>query len=66
MAALRDLGALPADTDLDAVMHDLGLDQPVEDPTTMEPDELIARDPGPHQGAPRLRRPHAEGAACCS
>jgi ubiquinone biosynthesis protein len=41
MAALRDLGALPPDTDLDAVMHDLGVDQPVKDPTTMEPEELI-------------------------
>ncbi len=28
LAALRDLGALPPDTDLDAVMHDLGLDRP--------------------------------------
>lgn len=43
MAALRDLGALPPDTDLDAVMHDLGVDQPVQDPTTMEPDELIGQ-----------------------
>jgi len=43
MTALRDLGALPPDTDLDAVMHDLGIDQPVKDPTTMEPDELIAQ-----------------------
>jgi ubiquinone biosynthesis protein len=42
LAALRDLGALPPDTDLDAVMHDLGIDQPVKDPTQMEPDELIA------------------------
>jgi ubiquinone biosynthesis protein len=42
LAALRDLGALPPDTDLDAVMRDLGVDQPVKDPTTMEPDELIA------------------------
>ena len=41
MAALRDLGALPPDTDLDAVMRDLGLDQPIKDPTTMAPDELI-------------------------
>jgi ubiquinone biosynthesis protein len=41
MQALRDLGALPLDTDLDAVMHDLGVDQPVKDPTQMEPDELI-------------------------
>jgi ubiquinone biosynthesis protein len=43
MTALRDLGALPADTDLDAVMHDLGIDQPVRDPTTMEPEELVAQ-----------------------
>jgi ubiquinone biosynthesis protein len=42
MEALRDLGALPLDTDLDAVMHDLGVDQPVKDPTQMEPEELIA------------------------
>jgi ubiquinone biosynthesis protein len=42
LAALRDLGALPPDTDLDAVMRDLGVDQPVKDPTQMEPDELIA------------------------
>ena len=43
MTALRDLGALPPDTDLDAVMHDLGVDQPVKDPTTMEPEELIGQ-----------------------
>ncbi len=42
MAALRDLGALPADTDLDAVMVDLGLDKPVKDPTQMDPEELVA------------------------
>jgi ubiquinone biosynthesis protein len=42
MDALRDLGALPPDADLDAVMHDLGLDQPTKDPTTMDPEELIA------------------------
>jgi ubiquinone biosynthesis protein len=42
LAALRDLGALPLDTDLDAVMRDLGVDQPVKDPTQMEPEELIA------------------------
>jgi ubiquinone biosynthesis protein len=43
LAALRDLGALPADTDLDAVVADLGLDQPLQDPTTMTPDELLAQ-----------------------
>jgi ubiquinone biosynthesis protein len=42
LAALRDLGALPPDTDLDAVIRDLGLDQPVKDPTQMSPDELLA------------------------
>ncbi|HEX6310919.1 MAG TPA: AarF/UbiB family protein, partial [Acidimicrobiia bacterium] len=42
LAALRDLGAFPPDTDLDAVIADLGLDQPVKDPTTMSADELVA------------------------
>lgn len=42
LSALRDLGALPPDTDLDAVIRDLGIDQPVKDPTQMSPDELLA------------------------
>jgi ubiquinone biosynthesis protein len=42
LAALQDLGALPQDTDLDAVIRDLGIDQPVKDPTTMAPEELLA------------------------
>jgi ubiquinone biosynthesis protein len=42
LAALRDLGAFPADTDLDAVIADLGLDGPVKDPTSMSADELVA------------------------
>jgi ubiquinone biosynthesis protein len=41
LAALRDLGAFPIDTDLDAVFEDLELDQPVKDPTTMSADELV-------------------------
>jgi ubiquinone biosynthesis protein len=41
MAALRDLGALPADTDLRAVVRDLGLDLPPIDPTTLTGDELV-------------------------
>ncbi|MGH9135776.1 MAG: ABC1 kinase family protein [Acidimicrobiales bacterium] len=41
LRALADLGALPVDTDLDAVIADLGLDQPVVDPTTMAPEELV-------------------------
>jgi ubiquinone biosynthesis protein len=41
LAALRDLGALPADTDLQAVADELGfLGEPV-DPTTMTADELV-------------------------
>jgi ubiquinone biosynthesis protein len=42
MAAMRDLGALPADTDLQAVISDLRLDQPVVDPTTLSGEELVA------------------------
>jgi ubiquinone biosynthesis protein len=41
LTALRDLGAFPPDTDLDAVFRDLKLDQPVKDPTTMSAEELI-------------------------
>lgn len=40
LRALRDLGAFPPDTDLDAVFSDLDLDQPV-DPTTLSADELV-------------------------
>ncbi len=42
MAAMRDLGALPADTDLDAVIRDLRLDQEPIDPTTLSGEELVA------------------------
>jgi ubiquinone biosynthesis protein len=42
VAALRDLGALPADTDLDAVIADLGLDKPPIDPTTLTPEQLVS------------------------
>ncbi|MGI8759503.1 MAG: ABC1 kinase family protein, partial [Acidimicrobiales bacterium] len=42
LAALRDLGALPADTDLEAVIKDLRLDQPAVDPTSLTGDELVA------------------------
>jgi ubiquinone biosynthesis protein len=41
LEALRDLGALPPDTDLKAVVHDLGLDRPPIDPTTLSADELV-------------------------
>lgn len=42
LGALRDLGALPKDTDLQAVMKDLGLDRPPIDPTTLSGEELVA------------------------
>ena len=41
LTALRDLGALPLDTDLDAVIIDLHLDQPAVDPTTLSSEELM-------------------------
>jgi ubiquinone biosynthesis protein len=42
LEALRDLGALPADVDIDGVIRDLNLEGPVKDPTLMSPDELVA------------------------
>ncbi len=41
VSALRDLGALPADADIDAVIRDLGLDRPPIDPTTLTADEMV-------------------------
>ena len=41
LGALRDLGALPMDTDLEAVIVDLGLEGPPIDPTQLSPDEMI-------------------------
>jgi ubiquinone biosynthesis protein len=40
VAAMRELGALPDDVDVDGVISDLRLDQPVVDPTTMDADQL--------------------------
>ena len=42
VAALRDLGALPMDSDIDAVIRDLGLDGPTIDPTTLSGEELVS------------------------
>jgi len=39
--ALRDLGALPEDTDIQAVINDLGLDKPPIDPVDLQPEELV-------------------------
>lgn len=41
LEAFRDLGALAPDTDLDAVLRLLKLDQPVRDPTRMSGEELV-------------------------
>jgi ubiquinone biosynthesis protein len=41
LAALRDLGALPPDTDLEQVIVDLDLEGTPVDPTTLSPDEMI-------------------------
>jgi ubiquinone biosynthesis protein len=41
LGALRDLGALPPDTDLEAVIIDLGLDGPPLDPTQLSPEDMI-------------------------
>src|SRR3546814_16105353 len=41
LESLRDLGALPPDTDIQAVIRDLGLDGPVLDPTALSADALV-------------------------
>ena len=40
--ALRDLGALPADSDIEAVIRDLNLDRPPIDPTPLTAEEMMA------------------------
>jgi ubiquinone biosynthesis protein len=39
--AFRDLGALPADADIDGILTLLKVDRPVQDPTKMEPELLV-------------------------
>ena len=41
LAAFRDLGALPPDADLEALLRVLKVDQPVRDPTRMSAEELV-------------------------
>ncbi len=41
--ALVDLGALPDDTDIEAVIRDLDLEGAVKDPTAMTPEEIIGQ-----------------------
>lgn len=40
--ALRDLGSLPPDTDIDDVISELGLDRAPVDPTSLSQEELLA------------------------
>ena len=42
VAAMRDLGALPAEVDVASVISDLGLDRPPIDPAAMDIEELTA------------------------
>jgi ubiquinone biosynthesis protein len=42
IAAFRDLGALPADTDIADVMKELGLDKGPVDPTSLSQEQLVA------------------------
>ena len=41
LCAFRDLGALPADADIDAVVRLLKIDEPVRDPTKMAGEDLV-------------------------
>jgi ubiquinone biosynthesis protein len=41
LPALAELGALPLDTDFEALIAELGLDDPAVDPTQMDPDEMV-------------------------
>jgi ubiquinone biosynthesis protein len=42
VAAFRDLGALPPDVDIDAMITDLNLEGPPVDPTTLTQEEMLA------------------------
>ena len=50
LAAFRDLGALPADADLEALIRVLKLDQAPRDPTAMSGDELVSEIQGVLKG----------------
>jgi ubiquinone biosynthesis protein len=41
VTSMRELGALPDDVDVDKVVRDLRLDQPVVDPTTLDAEQLV-------------------------
>ena len=61
LAAIRDLGALPPDTDLDAVIADLGLDNAAARSDTAEPRGPHRRTSALRETAARLRRESSEG-----
>ncbi|HXZ86100.1 MAG TPA: AarF/UbiB family protein, partial [Myxococcota bacterium] len=42
LAAFRDLGALPDDADIDAIIRDLKIDKPPIDPTQLTGEQLVA------------------------
>ena len=56
LEAFRDLGALPPDADIDALMRVLKVDQPVKDPTTHDRRRAGARDPGRAEGSAQAGR----------
>ena len=60
--ALRDLGALPADSDIEAVIRDLNLDRPPIDPTTLTAEEMMAEVREVTKALLGLRGAAAEGA----
>ena len=64
--ALRDLGALPADSDVEAVIRDLGLDRPAGRPHHPHRRRDGGRAPRRDQGAPGLRRPACPRSSCSS
>ena len=61
LGALRDLGAFPPDTDLDAVFT-RPRSRPHDRPDAALGRRAGARAAGPHEEAARVRRPRAEGA----
>ena len=62
LAALRDLGALPPDADLDGRGPRARLDEPFVDPHDDVRRAAGGRAAADRQGAAGLRRPHAQGA----
>ena len=62
VAALRDLGAFPAELDVQHVIDVLGLDRPADRPDGADRRRARRRDAALHQDPARDRRPPAQGA----